>query len=239
MFQSFLSRVCAVFLAGLCLLAAGCGNFASSPTEVTLSNTAPSQLNMHFNISVTNSTNTPPYVGATAKVLVSFEFFSSNIFVHFNRGESIVCDSVAMQYNGQHDFTGMLPFLGPAKPHTCTYTSPNGATTFTFYEPVQPLIISPHSQDNLARNPNQAIFFQHPGAGTIRCGAVDTANRNNQIYNNGSSVNNICIVNTTALQVGSGVISVVYQGNQLNIQSGFRSVQTAVESDDFILVNWT
>ncbi len=238
MFQRFFSKVSAVLLVGLCVAAAGCGNFTPSATEVTLSNTAPSQLSMLFNVSVTNSTSTPPYIGVTSKVLVSVEFFSSNIFVHFNRGESLLCDAITIEYNGQHDFTGELPYLGPAKPHTCIYTSPNGSTTFTFYEPVQPLIITPHSQDNLARTTDLAIFFQHPGAGTIRCGAFDTANRNYQIYNSGSATANACALNTTALQVGSGAITVIYQGNRLNIQSGFRSVQTSVESDDAILVHW-
>ena len=143
-----------LFLVMLVSLLAACSNSSSAsnnqstlPTgkgpmpTVIVDNTAPSNLDVQFNVNITEST--PP------KLVFTVDVRYHNAIVEFQHGEKVQCNGITTD-NQQSQFISPAPPAGTM--YNCIYTSPQGQANFSFTIPQRPAITSPASGSTIVRS---------------------------------------------------------------------------------------
>ncbi len=116
---------------------------------ITIDNTAPSNIDLNFHVSVSQSDPDQP---------IHFRLFPSvtyhSLVVNFIHGEKFVCGGKVIPNGEIADITPIPPAGTTA---TCTYESPQGRASFSYTVPAQPTIVSPASGATVTRSAQTPI----------------------------------------------------------------------------------
>ncbi len=247
-----LSRRSVLLLSIILVGITACGNSASAANSlpsgkgpmptITLDNTAPSNIDIIFNINMRNgSLSLSGHALSWPEFLLGYQATYQGKLVIFQKGEKVACNSSVLQNQGE---IKIVPIPAAGTVIHCTYTSPQGTANWSITVPESPVITSPKPNSVITRS--TATYYTMTVLPNCKTSGVEldypdgrggmAGMGNDSSVNCGSSQK----VDTSTLPPGSGGIGVgeFLQPAYATNNPGFHSFTMQIYTSTTIPVTW-